>query len=359
MSIGDIITYIMLAFALVGAADRAIGCKFGPGKSFEKGFEAMGPLILAMVGPMTLSPLISKYLAPVLTPVCEAIGIDPSITAGLFLANDSGCWSLAVSLANDELVGKFVGSVVGSIMGSTVMFAFPMSFALTKKEKRPLAAKGLTVGLITVPVGCFVGGLCFGLKLGVLLINLLPLIVFAGLFIVGLKFFESITVKVVTAIGYAITAVFTSALAVAVVIKVLGIKTELFGSFDDAVVVIGGIAVFLCGAFTLLFFLQKIFGKYFDRIGKKFGMDECSVMGLLTTAVNAVPMFGMTDEMNDRGVVVNIAFLVPASFMIGDHLAFQAAVDTSTVVPLLAAKLSGGILAAVLAMMITRKEKKS
>ena len=45
MSIGDIITYIMLFFALIGAADRAIGCKFGPGKSFEKGFEATGALL--------------------------------------------------------------------------------------------------------------------------------------------------------------------------------------------------------------------------------------------------------------------------------------------------------------------------
>ena len=359
MSIGDIITYIMLFFALIGAADRAIGCKFGPGKSFEKGFEATGALILAMVGPIALAPMISKYLAPVLSPVCEAVGIDPSIIAGLFLANDSGGWPLALALAQDELIGKFSGSLVGSVMGCCIMFAFPMSFALTKKEKRPLVAKGLTIGLITIPFTCFVGGLCFGINIVTLIINLLPLIIFAGIFIIGLKFFEKLTVKVVTVFGYVITAILTVALAAAMIIKIMKLDVPDFGTFDEAMLIIGGIAVFLCGAFTLLYFLQKFFGKSFDKLGKKLGMDEQSVVGLLTTSVNAIPMFGMTDNMNDRGIVVNVAYLVPASFIIGDHLAFQAAVDTTVIVPFIIGKLAGGILAIVLAMMMTRPKKEN
>ena len=86
MSVGSVITIVMLVFALIGAADRAFGCRFGPGKSFEKGFEASGALILAMIGPFALAPLIAKIAAPVLSPVCEALGIDPSVIAGLLLA---------------------------------------------------------------------------------------------------------------------------------------------------------------------------------------------------------------------------------------------------------------------------------
>ena len=41
---------------------------------------------------------------------------------------------------------------------------------------------------------------------------------------------------------------------------------------------------------------------------------------------------GMMKDMNDRGVVVNTAYLVPASFVIGDHLAFQLTVDRATAV---------------------------
>ena len=357
MTIGDIITYIMLAFALIGAADRAIGCKFGPGKSFEKGFEATGALILAMIGPITIAPLIAKYFAPVLSPMCETLGIDPSIVAGLFLANDSGGWPLALALAEDPMIGKFNGSVVGSTMGCAIMFAFPMGFALCPKEKRALVAKGLTIGIITIPIACFVSGLFFGIGIFKLLVNLLPLIVFAGIFIIGLVFFEKITIKIVTWFGYILTAILTIALAAAMVIKVMGFEVENVGSFDEGMLVIGGIAIFLCGAFTILFFLEKYCAKFFARIGKKMGMDEDSILGLLTTSVNAIPMFGMTNKMNDRGVVVNMAYLVPASFIIGDHLAFQAAVDSSTTLPFIVGKLAGGIVAVVIAMFMTREKK--
>jgi len=362
MSIGDIITYIMLAFAIIGAADRAIGCKFGPGKSFEKGFEATGALILAMVGPIFIAPLISQYVKPLLEPLFLSIGIDPSIIAGLFLANDSGGWYLAMDLATDELIGKFSGSIIGSVMGCCIMFAFPMAFSLIPKEKHPLVAKGLTIGLITIPVSCFFGGLCFRINILKLLLNLLPLIIFAGIFIVGLKFFERITIKFVTILGYVITGIITVALAIAMVQKIITPAPELvseLGAFDETMVVIGGIGIFLCGAFTMLFFIQKFFGKYFDKLGKKMGMEEQSIVGMLTTMINAIPMFGMTKNMNDRGIVVNIAFLVPASFVLGDHLAFQAAVDTSAVVPLIVGKLVGGVVAVVIAMFHTKPKKEN
>lgn len=359
MTIGDIITYIMLAFALIGAADRAIGCRFGPGSAFEKGFAATGALILAMIGPIFIAPLIAAYLAPVLTPFFLKVGIDPSVIAGLFMANDSGGWPLALALAEDELIGKFTGSIMGSTMGCALMFAFPMSFALTPKEKRPLVVKGLTIGVITIPFACFVGGLCFGIRLLPLLLNLLPLILFSGLFAVGLIFFERITVKLVTWFGYALTALLTVALAASMVIKITGAKVPNVGTFDEGMLIIGGIAIFLCGAFTILWFLEKYCTRGFAHLGGKLGMDEQSVVGIITTAVNAIPMFGMVKNMNDRGIVVNMAWLVPASFILGDHLAFQAAVDSSTAFPFIVGKLAGGVLAVVIAMAMTKEPRKS
>ena len=101
MEVGRIITYFMLFFSLIGAADRVLGCRFGPGRNFEKGFEASGALILAMIGPIALAPLIGSSLAPILSPTLGKLGIDPSVIAGLFLANDSGGWPLALALADD------------------------------------------------------------------------------------------------------------------------------------------------------------------------------------------------------------------------------------------------------------------
>ncbi len=354
MEAGRIITCIMLLFSLIGAVDRALGCRFGPGRSFEKGFEATGALILAMIGPIALAPLIASSLAPILSPAFGKLGIDPSVIAGLFLANDSGGWPLALALADDAAVGRLAGSVMGSTMGCALMFAFPVGFALTPADKRPFLAKGLAIGLITVPLSCFVSGLCFGIGTGVLLLNLLPLIFLALAFAVGLLFFERITVKAVTIMGAILTGILTTALAAAIVIKVLRLDVPTLGTFDEGLSIIGEIVIFLSGAFTLLWFLEKVLGKSLGRLGKKAGMDEASVMGLITSSVNAIPTFGMMKNMNERGVVVNAAYIVPASFILGDHLAFQLTVDATTVMPFLAGKLAGGCAAVILAILLTR-----
>ncbi len=355
MTIGNIITYIMLFFALIGAADRAIGCRFGPGKAFVRGFESTGALILTMIGPITLAPLIAKYLAPLVTPFFGMLGIDPSVIAGIFLANDAGGWQLAMALAQDEQIGKLAGSVIGSTMGCTLISTFPLCFAIIPREKHLLAAKGIIVGMISLPVTYLVSGLLFGISLPALLRNLLPLLLFAGIFIIGLIFFERLTIRCVTVFGYILTGILTAALAVAMVIKVAGFQVADLGSFDEGMLIIGGIAIFLCGAFTLLFFLEKLCRGIFVRAGSRLGINETSVMGIVTSSVNGIPVFAMAKDMNDRGIVLNLAFMIPASFMIGDHLAFQAAVDTSTILPLVLGKLAGGIGAVALAMVFTRK----
>ena len=354
MEVNRIIIYLMLFFSLIGAADRALGCRFGPGRSFEKGFEAAGALILAMIGPIALAPLIASSLAPILSPAFGKLGIDPSVIAGLFLANDSGGWPLAIALADDAEVGRFAGSIMGSTMGCSLMFTFPVGFALTPTDKRPFLAKGLAIGLITVPLACFVSGLCLGIRFRVLLLNLLPLIFLALFFAAGQLFFERITVKIVTIMGAILTGILTIALAVAIVIKVLRFDVPMLGTFDEGILIMGEIVIFLSGAFTLLWFLERILGKSLGRFGKKVGLDEASVMGLITSSVNAFPTFGMMQNMNERGVVVNAAYIVPASFVLGDHLAFMLTVDTTTVVPLLVGKLVGGGAAVILAFLMTR-----
>ena len=356
MSIGEIITYIMLFFAVIAGIDRAFGSKLGLGKAFERGFESMGALILAMVGPMAAAPLIAKYLAPVLTPFFSSLGIDPSAPAGLLLPNDSGGWVLANALSKDELIGKFIGSTVAAIMGCTITVSLPMCFMLTQKEKRPLVAKGLTIGFITIPFGCFIGGLLFKIPLLSLILNILPQIVFSLIFILGLKFCEKITIKAVTIFGYILTALVTLFLIAAMVIKVMGLNIPDMVSFDECITVIGSIAIFLCGAFAIISLIEKFFSKPLARFGKKIGLDEQSVLGLLTNLVNSLPMLEMTKKMNDRGVIVNLAFMVPAAYALGDHLAFQAAVDTATVIPTLIGKLAAGILAIVLALLLTKEK---
>ena len=59
----------MAAFAVLGAIDRILGNRFGLGQSFEEGILAMGSLALAMLGIITLAPVLSGLLQPVVVPM--------------------------------------------------------------------------------------------------------------------------------------------------------------------------------------------------------------------------------------------------------------------------------------------------
>ena len=89
MPFDKIILYIMAVGVLLGALDRIIGNKFGLGEQFEEGFNSMGPLALGMVGIVCLAPVISDVLGPIIIPIFNLCGADPSMFATI-LANDMG-----------------------------------------------------------------------------------------------------------------------------------------------------------------------------------------------------------------------------------------------------------------------------
>ena len=64
----------MAAFAVLGAVDRIVGNRFGLGKEFEEGILAMGSLAMAMLGIITLAPVLAALLRPVVVPVFSFLG---------------------------------------------------------------------------------------------------------------------------------------------------------------------------------------------------------------------------------------------------------------------------------------------
>ena len=79
------INTVMLCFLAVGGADYLLDGRFGLGKEFEKGILTCGRLLLVMAGFMVLAPLIARGLGPVVSPLFHALGVDPSILAGMLL----------------------------------------------------------------------------------------------------------------------------------------------------------------------------------------------------------------------------------------------------------------------------------
>ena len=113
------IMWIMAIGAAIGGLDRLFGNKLKLGEKFEEGFNLMGPIALSMAGILCLVPLLSQGLSTVISPLCLAAGLDPSIFATI-LAIDLGGYDIAVTLANDAVFGIYAGTVVAAILGCTI-----------------------------------------------------------------------------------------------------------------------------------------------------------------------------------------------------------------------------------------------
>ena len=64
LSINKVIIFIMMIFMLIGAIDKIRGNKHGYGEQFDEGFNAMGPLAIAMAGVVAAAPVLAVILKP-------------------------------------------------------------------------------------------------------------------------------------------------------------------------------------------------------------------------------------------------------------------------------------------------------
>ena len=158
ISINSAIVFIMMIFMLVGAIDKIAGNKRGYGEKFDEGFNAMGPLAAAMAGVVAAAPVLCIILKPIIAPIYTLVGADPSMFATTLLACDMGGYPLAMQMAANESVGNFAGLILGTMMGPTIVFTIPVALSIIKKSDKPYLGAGVLAGLITVPIGCIVGG---------------------------------------------------------------------------------------------------------------------------------------------------------------------------------------------------------
>ncbi|MBQ4591338.1 MAG: ethanolamine utilization protein EutH [Clostridia bacterium] len=353
----QIIVDIMVICMVLGALDHIFGNKFGLGSQFLEGFAAFGSIAPTMTGVLVLVPLIGTYIGPVVTPLCQAVGIDPAMFAGALLACDMGGYQLAAELAVDPQAVGLSGMILASMMGAAIVFNIPVSLGILRPEDRTAMSKGVLCGFITIPVGCFAGGLTAGCDVGFLLKNLVPVILISVIICVFLWLLPEVITKVFIVFGriIGIVATIAAVIAIAEALTKITIIPGL-GSVYDAMDVLVSIILVLPGAYVMVTLVSKLLKKPFEKAGKLLGIGDKSTLGLVTSMANAVPTFGLIKDMDERGKVLNFAFLVSAGYLLGDHLAFCSAMDAELVLPTLVGKLTGGVTAAAVALWMTRKK---
>lgn len=357
MSADRVLIALMAVFAGLGALDRILGNRFGIGQEFENGVQAMGSLALAMVGIVCLAPVLAAVLRPVVVPVFGFLGADPAMFAGSILACDMGGGPLARELTEDAQAAALGGVITGSMLGATIVFTIPVALGILQEEDRPALAKGILCGMVTIPVGILVGGLTAGFPLVMVLRNLIPIVILAGLIALGLWKAEDKMVRGFAVFGKIVVAIITVGLAAAIIQALTGFAL-IPGMVDisEGFQTVGTIAIVLAGAFPLVAVVTRLLQKPLMAAGKILGINDAAAAGLIASLANSIATFGMVKDMNPRGKVVNIAFAVSAAFVFGDHLGFTAGFAPELLGPVILGKLAGGISAVAAALVLTRKE---
>ncbi len=371
LSVNKVIVFIMMIFMLVGAIDKIRGNKLGYGEQFEEGFNAIGPLAIAMAGVVAAAPVLAIILKPIIVPIYSIFGADASMFATTLLACDMGGYPLAMQLAANESIGNFAGLILGTMMGPTIVFTIPVALSIIKKEDRPYLGSGILAGMITIPIGCIVGGLAMNMtqyKISMLTIlqNLIPVIIIAGLIVVGLWIAPAKMINGFNHFGNAITILITIFTAIAVFEYQTGILFPLFDimaipdadgiiPLESGLLTCGIIGITLIGAFPMVKWITKTFGTALSKIGGKLGINDQSCAGLVANLANNIAMFNIMGDMDPKGKLLNVAFAVSAAFVFGDHLGFTAGVNSEMIFPMILGKLVAGITALILANVLAPK----
>jgi ethanolamine transporter len=217
---------------------------------------------------------------------------------------------------------------------------------------------GILCGIATIPIGCFVAGLVCGLSPLALLVDLLPLLLIGILIGLGLVCCRKLCMTCFAVLGNVIRAIALVGLVCAIFTFLTKIEISAhFDTFENAAFVCANACVTLSGALPFMFLMTKLLNRPLNALGTKIGINASSAIAFLGTLVTNASTFGTMDKMDKKGVVLNAAFAVSASFVFGSHLAFTMAFDQSYLLPMIVGKLVSGICALILAFLIYKEKE--
>jgi ethanolamine transporter len=355
----NIVLYIMALFSIIGGIDKLLNNKLGLGEKFEEGFKSMGGLALTMIGIISLSPIISQLIMPILSPLSKITGADPSVFISSILAVDMGGYATSLEIAKNTEIAEFNGLILASMMGATISFTIPIAINMISKKDFVYFASGILAGIVTIPVGLVVAGLVMDIPIRDIWINLIPVIILSILIAIGLFKFQKRTMKIFNIFGKIIIIISTIGLIFSILDFILGIKIiPNMAPFEEGIIVVGKIAVILSGAYPLLHIIYEKTYKRFNKVSNKIGINEFALLGLLSSLANCVPTLAIYDKMDEKGKIINAAFVVSGAFTFGGQLGYIASISSQMVTPFILAKLSAGISGILVANLLIKMRKK-
>ena len=359
MNVSELMIYTMALFMVLGAVDKLTGSRFGLGDEFDRGLMFMGALAIPLVGAFSIVPLIEEVVTPLITPFYHWMGADPAMFAGKFLGSDVGGYPLAVAIAGeDNPAGQLSGVILGSTLGLTVCYTIPVMLSVIDKTDQRFFEQGIIIGIGTIPFAVFLGGLVAGYAPAWLVTNLMPVFILSGLLMTGQVVAPEWMSWGFQWFGKAIMTALTVAFLFAVVEFLTGVVIlEGMAPITDSITAIAAVAFTMAGALPLLRVLGWVLQKPLLVCSHRLGINRTSAMGFLSSLAGSVVMLSLFKDMDDRGKVLNIAFMVSVQSAFGGVFGFVAVMSPDMLPAMLVAKFTGALSALFLASYLCNKNK--
>lgn len=357
MTVNQIVMYFLAFGAALGGIDMVLGNRFGFGEKFEKGFQMLGPVALAMAGIICLAPVLSSLLDLIFTPICNVLHMDPAIF-GTVLAIDMGGYQLSVDLARDPQFGLFCGVILSSIFGCTLVYSIPVGLGFLKDEHRPYFTRGILLGLTSLPFSIIAAGLMQKLDLGYVLWNCLPIFLLSLALGIGVSKKPDAMIRIFLIFAKIIRTIAIFGLMLSAVSHLSGltILPDLL-PLQQAMQTVSTICIVMLGSMPLAELIQRIMKKPFRMINEKIGINGAGTTSFLLSFFSATPALALIPQMNPRAQVVISACLVSSINIFGAHFAYADSFAPDTVPALIIAKAVGTLVGGGIALFATRSMK--
>lgn len=350
-----IMLYIISIFFFIGIIDYIFGGKLKLGKELENGIKSMGSLAISMIGILSITPLVSEGLNKYIIPKLNINLIDPSIISSSLIAVDMGGYKIAEAIGRTSGEVYFSGILISSILGCTISFTLPLALGMIKEEDVEILCKGVLCGIITLPVGLFIGGLLLRMPIIIIFKNLLPIIFIALFIIIGLKKIPNKMVKIFKLLARFIFIVGLIGLGIQGVTSITGVVIiKKLLPLEESIIIVGKIAIFLAGANVMLKVIKVIFNKKIEKLKEELGVNSESVAALIGSLASAVIVFTDFDKLDYRGKIICSAFSVAGAYVFGGQLGYVVTEAKEIVFIYILVKLICGFSAIMLAMKISK-----
>ena len=355
----NIFVIILMIFAAVGFIDRAIGGRLGFEKEIETGLSTMGTLSVYIIGIYCLGTTFVQNNADAIAEATGILPVDPSIIIGCILAPDLGGQPIAMGLTPDKAMGYYSGIIVGGCLGQFISFQLPVIFSMLDLDIKQKMIRGFVYGIIAIPFGLVAGGLVMAIPLSKLFLNISIITAVCILLLAGFKRFPSVTEKIL--LGF--SSIIESICQVLFVIVVAGIFIPKISVVPidiilDALYLILRMTIIICGGLVISKLITKIFDRALKQIGYWFGTDKLSIVGLMLNMINTLTVVPHLKDMDANGKIINGAFAVSGSYILGGQLAFVLLVAPSGVFSAyIVSKLTAGIIGIIIAVAVSKRKK--